>query len=59
MVRADRCCLGACNNDTRCQERFVEKDHVQKLMFHRFPRNEEKRKIWTSLISKGEFLLKM
>ena len=22
-------------------------------MFHRFPRNEEKRKTWTSLISKG------
>ena len=38
---------------TRYQERFFVKGHVQKLMFHRFPRNEEKRKTWTSLISKG------
>ena len=53
MVRGDRCCVGTCDNDTRYQERFVVKGHVQKLMFHRFPRNEEKRKTWTSLIAKG------
>ena len=53
MVRGDRCCVGTCDNDTRYQERFVVKGHVQKLMFHRFPPNEEKRKTWTSLISKG------
>ena len=53
MVRGDRCCVGTCDNDTRYQERFAVKGHVQKLMFHRFPRNEEKRKTWTSLISKG------
>ena len=53
MVRRDRCCIGSCDNDTRYQERFVVKGHVQKLMFHRFPRNEEKRKTWTSPIFKG------
>ena len=53
MVRGDRCCVGTCDNDTRYQKRFVVKGHVQKLMFHRFPRNEEKRKTWTSLISKA------
>ena len=53
MVRGDRCCVGTRDNDTRYQERFVVKGHIQKLMFHRFPRNEEKRKTWTSLISKG------
>ena len=53
MIRGDRCCVGTCDNDTRYQENFVVKGHVQKLMFHRFSRNEEKRKAWTSLISKG------
>ena len=53
MVRGGRCCVGTCDNDTRCQERFVVKGHVQKLMFHRNPLNEEKRKTWTSVISKG------
>ena len=53
MVRGDRCSVGTCDNDTRYQERFIVKGHVQKLMFHRFPRNEEKRKTWTSLTSKG------
>ena len=53
MVRGDRCCVGTCDNDTRYQERFVVKGYVQKLMFHRLPRYEEKRKTWASLLSKG------
>ena len=52
MVRGDRCCVVTCDNDTRYNERFAVKDRIQKLMFHRFPRNEEKRKTWTSLTSK-------
>ena len=53
MAGGDRCCVGTCDNDSRYQERFVMKGHVQKLIFQRFPRNEEKRKTWTSLISKA------
>ena len=43
MVRRDRCCVGTFDNDTRYKERFVVKDHLQKLMFHRFPHNKKKR----------------
>ena len=53
MVRSDRCCVGTCDNDTRYPEKQIIKYHVTKLMFHRFPCNEQKRKTWISLVGKG------
>ena len=54
MVRHDRCCVGTCGNDTRYPDRYVVKEHVEILKFHRFPTNDEcKKKTWTALINKG------
>ena len=54
MVRADRCCVGPCNNDKRIAKMLVVMGHVAELKWHRFPTNdEEKKKVWVSLVNKG------
>ena len=54
MGRRDHCCVGTCNNDTRCSDRYEIKNHVTTLKFHRFPTNDEaKRNAWPALVNKG------
>ena len=54
MVRADRCCVGPCDNDKRCPKRLVVMKHAEKLKWHRFPtKDEDRKKKWASLVAKG------
>ena len=54
MVRADRCCVGTCDNDKRYFDKLKVKDHVKDLKWHRFPTvNLERKKTWTALVNKG------
>lgn len=54
MVRADRCCVGPCDNDKRYPDKLVVMKHVMELKWHRFPtKDENKKKVWTSLVGKG------
>ena len=54
MVRADRCCVGPCDNDKRCPKRLVVMKHVERLKWHRFPtKDEDRKKKWASLVAKG------
>ena len=55
MVRADRCCVGPCNNNKVIQNKIIKMDHVTELKWHRFPTNnaEKMKKTWVQLISKG------
>ena len=44
MVRADRSCVGLCDNDKRYPEKLVKQDLVENLKWHRFPTNNEEKK---------------
>ena len=45
--------MGSCDNDKRYPDKLVRRNHAEKLRWHRFTENPEKRKQWISLISKG------
>ena len=48
----DRCCAAGCNNDKR-NENNIKRNHVEKLVFHAFPKNEKKRDVWIAQLEKG------
>ena len=47
-----RCCAAGCNNDKR-NENNIKRNHVEKLVFHAFPKNEKKRDVWIAQLEKG------
>ena len=47
MDKNARCCVRGCDNDKRYPDRFVKHSNiVGQLCFHKFPTNEEMRKVW-------------
>ena len=50
MPPHDRCIVGCCNNDKTYPERMIVK--VGKLVFHKLPVNEERKKAWILAVSK-------
>ena len=48
-----RCCVGTCDNDCRCPDKLIVSSNVTSVMWHRFPKDDIKRKRWVKLISKG------
>ncbi|XP_789683.1 uncharacterized protein LOC584740 [Strongylocentrotus purpuratus] len=54
MGGGDRCAVYGCNNDRRYPERYVVKDHVNNLRFHKCtdPRNYAQ---WTRLLNRDMF----
>ena len=46
-------CVGGCNNDQRYPDKLDVKNHVEKLTWHRVPRDEDKRNAWKKTVSKG------
>ena len=49
----DRCCVGACDNNRRYPDKLILPSNVTSVTWHRFPKNDTKRKRWVKLISKG------
>ena len=58
----DRCCVGTCDNDRRYPDKLIDRRYPDKLivssnvtsvMWHKFPKEDIKRKRWVKLISKG------
>ena len=49
----DRCCVGTCDNDGRYPDKLIIFSNVTSVMWHRFPKDDIKRKKWVKLISKG------
>ena len=51
----DRCVVGCCDNDKRYPDRMIIHSNVTsgKLVFHKIPVNEERRKAWIHAVSKG------
>eukprot|EP00112_Aurelia_sp_Birch-Aquarium-sp1_P010874 Seg2301.6 transcript_id=Seg2301.6/GoldUCD/mRNA.D3Y31 product="THAP domain-containing protein 2" protein_id=Seg2301.6/GoldUCD/D3Y31 len=47
------CCVGPCNNDDRYPDLILKKGHVTNLKFHILPKDPERRRAWSILISKG------
>ena len=47
------CSIGPCDNRSWKKEENLKKNHVEKLAFHSFPANEEKRSIWIKMVSRG------
>ena len=47
------CCVGPCNNDDRYPDLILKKGHVTNLQFHIMPKDPERRRAWSILISKG------
>ena len=50
----DRCCVRTCDIDRRYPEKLIISSNVASFMWHRFPKDDIKRKRWVKLISKGE-----
>ena len=48
----DGCCAAGCNNDKR-NESNIKRNHVEKLVFHAFPKDERKRAEWIAQLEKG------
>ena len=49
-----RCWVAGCNNDQRYPKQLIIKSHViERLTWHYFPTDEEKRKRWAEMVSKG------
>ena len=53
MPKNARCAVGYCNNDKRYPEYFVQRSHVEKLLFHKWPKNEHLAGIWLTQLKKG------
>ena len=55
MGKHDRCCVGSCDNDMRYQEKYIIHSNVKtgKLVFHKFPADEKKRKLWKAQVLRG------
>ena len=47
------CSVGPCDNRSWKKEENLKKNHVEKLAFHSFPADEEKRSIWIKMVSRG------
>ena len=47
--------VGCCNNDKRYPERMIVHSNVKdgKLVFHKLPVNEERKRAWIHAVSKG------
>ena len=47
--------VGCCNNDKRYAERMIVHSNVKdgKLVFHKLPVNEERKRAWIHAVSKG------
>ena len=54
MVNA-RCVVGCCDNDKRYHDRIIINSNITsgKLVFHKIPVNEERRKAWIHVVLKG------
>ena len=46
MVKNARCAVGYCDNDKRYPELQVKRSHVEKLIFHRWPKDPALAEIW-------------
>lgn len=55
MGKHNRCCVGPCDNDKRYPEKYIIHSNVtsRKIVFHKFPTNEQNRKLWTSQVLRG------
>ena len=55
MPPYDRCINECCNNDKRYPERMIVHSNAKdgKLIFHKLPVNEERKKFWIHAVSKG------
>ena len=55
MPPHDRCINECCNNEKRYPERMIVHSNVKdgKLVFHKLPVNEERKKSWIHAVSKG------
>ena len=51
----DRCVVGCCDSNKRYPDRMIIHSNVTsgKLVFHKIPVNEERRKAWIHAVSKG------
>ena len=55
MPPHDRCIVEYCNNDKRYPGRMIVQSNVKhgKLVFHKLPLNNERKKAWINAVSKG------
>ena len=48
-----RCAVGCCDNDSRYREYLVVRSHVQKLIFHKWSKDEKLAEIWRKQVRKS------
>ena len=53
MPKNARCAVGYCNNDKRYPEYFVQRSHIEKLLFRKWPKNEHLAGIWLKQLKQG------
>lgn len=49
----EKCCVTWCLNRKGCADNWEVRSHVEKLMFHRFPKDKETRHKWECMIRKS------
>ncbi|XP_046851060.1 uncharacterized protein LOC124444479 [Xenia sp. Carnegie-2017] len=51
MVKNARCAVGYCDNDKRYPDYQVKRSHVEKLVFHKWPKDQVLAEIWRKQIA--------
>lgn len=53
MPNNARCAVGYCDNDSRYKDLIVKRSHVEKLVFHKWPRDAKLAEIWRKQVAKS------
>ena len=53
MPNHARCAVGHCGNDNRYKDQLIKQSHVEKLVFHKWPKDDKLAEIWRNQVARS------